>query len=39
MGDIGFFKMYERPYNEVFDNMTVYYNYAFKFGPLYLFCM
>lgn len=39
MGDIGFFKMYKRPNNEVFNNITVYYNYAFKFGPLYLFCM
>lgn len=39
MGDIGFLKIYKRPYNEVFNNITVYYNYAFKFGPLYLFCM
>lgn len=39
MGDIGFFKMYKRPNNEVFNNITVYYNYAFKFGPLYIFCM
>lgn len=39
MGDIGFFKIYKRPTNEVFKNITVYYNYAFKFGPLYLFCM
>ena len=39
MGDIGFFKIYKRPNNEVFNNITVYYNYAFKFGPLYLFCM
>ena len=39
MGDIGFFKIYKRPDNEVFNNITVYYNYAFKFGPLYLFCM
>ena len=39
MGDIGFLKIYKRPYNEVFNNIKVYYNYAFKFGPLYLFCM
>ena len=39
MGDIGFFKIYKRPNNEVFNNITVYYNYAFKFGPLYIFCM
>lgn len=39
MGDIGFFKIYKRPINEVFNDIIVYYNYAFKFGPLYLLCM
>lgn len=39
MGDIGFLKIYKRPYNEIFNNIKVYYNYAFKFGPLYFFCM
>lgn len=39
MGDIGFFKMYKRPNTEKYNNITVFYNYAFKFGPLYLFCM